>query len=147
MCVGSEDPVRVCDRCCRDEAVTGSSGLEQSMSDCPVCGVEFGVQDSEEHLRACLATERESIVGSRFVVFTLVKEESAGGECSICFEEFANGDRVARMNCLCVFHHNCLEGRRIDKFYNHRLVCRTARATWSSHVLPSSFEPISSSLL
>ncbi|ODQ66238.1 hypothetical protein NADFUDRAFT_50159 [Nadsonia fulvescens var. elongata DSM 6958] len=32
------------------------------------------------------------------------------GECVICFEDFLPGDRVARMECLCIYHESCIKG-------------------------------------
>lgn len=31
-------------------------------------------------------------------------------ECVICFEEFQPGDRVGRLECLCVYHEQCILG-------------------------------------
>ncbi|ODV60418.1 phosphatidylinositol-3-phosphate-binding ubiquitin-protein ligase ASCRUDRAFT_35734 [Ascoidea rubescens DSM 1968] len=30
-------------------------------------------------------------------------------ECVICFEEFRPGDKVGRLECLCVFHYKCIK--------------------------------------
>lgn len=134
-----EVPVRVCDACFANESLAPSplrqrfqtsdtsEDMERSMRECPVCGLAFETEgDSEAHLLSCLDGQiaaQESgrtsrVVGTRYVVFTLVRNEGGdgggGGECSICFEEFEHGNRVARMNCLCVFHAICLEGTFSD---------------------------------
>ena len=31
------------------------------------------------------------------------------GECPICFEDMEVGDKVARLECLCVFHYKCIK--------------------------------------
>ncbi|KAJ2776891.1 hypothetical protein H4R18_005436 [Coemansia javaensis] len=31
-------------------------------------------------------------------------------ECAICFEEFAPGDTVARLECVCIYHLHCING-------------------------------------
>jgi len=31
-------------------------------------------------------------------------------ECVICFEEFEEGDEMARLECLCKFHRRCIRG-------------------------------------
>lgn len=31
-----------------------------------------------------------------------------GQECVICFEEFAVGDEMGRLECLCKFHRMCI---------------------------------------
>jgi len=46
-------------------------------------------------------------VGTRYIVDTL--QDDDGRECTICFEEFHKGDMIARMDCFCIFHKNCLE--------------------------------------
>ncbi|KAL3897024.1 MAG: hypothetical protein SGCHY_003699, partial [Lobulomycetales sp.] len=143
-----EVPVRVCDACFANESLAPSplrqrfqtsdtsEDMERSMRECPVCGLAFETEgDSEAHLLSCLDGQiaaQESgrtsrVVGTRYVVFTLVRNEGGdgggGGECSICFEEFEHGNRVARMNCLCVFHAICLEVMLLEKILN--LVLRT----------------------
>lgn len=37
------------------------------------------------------------------------EEKGEDSECVICFEEFKPGDKVARMECLCVFHYRCIK--------------------------------------
>jgi len=39
----------------------------------------------------------------------VMKDAKPGVECTICFEEFENGDVIARMDCFCVFHKKCIE--------------------------------------
>lgn len=36
-------------------------------------------------------------------------------ECSICFEEMVPGDKVGRLECLCVFHYKCIKSWFIKK--------------------------------
>lgn len=36
-----------------------------------------------------------------------VGEEGGAQECVICFEEFAVGDEMGRLECLCKFHKVC----------------------------------------
>lgn len=44
-----------------------------------------------------------------------VGEDGEGGqECVICFEEFAVGDEMGRLECLCKFHKVCLKCPRLD---------------------------------
>ena len=30
-------------------------------------------------------------------------------QCTICMEEFKNGDELRRLNCLHIFHKNCID--------------------------------------
>ncbi|KAJ2803090.1 hypothetical protein H4R21_002166 [Coemansia helicoidea] len=32
-----------------------------------------------------------------------------GEECAICLEEYEAGDVIARLTCLCIYHHHCLQ--------------------------------------
>jgi len=36
-------------------------------------------------------------------------------ECVICFEEFEEGDEMARLECLCKFHKRCIAGWFVKK--------------------------------
>ncbi|KAG5442639.1 E3 ubiquitin-protein ligase znrf1 [Clonorchis sinensis] len=40
------------------------------------------------------------------------------GECAICLEDLAEGDLIARLQCLCVYHKKC-----IDSWFKRRPVC------------------------
>ncbi|KAK9467359.1 FYVE zinc finger-domain-containing protein, partial [Lipomyces arxii] len=85
---------------------------------CPICGLKLSTlkteQDREDHVNSCLTTATFS--GSpdqhrrrnRMVVYKL-PESHAGKECVICFEEFKEGDLVARLECLCVYHRKCIK--------------------------------------
>ncbi|CAK9437538.1 uncharacterized protein LODBEIA_P19160 [Lodderomyces beijingensis] len=36
-------------------------------------------------------------------------EKEEGDECVVCLEEFKPGDKVGRLECLCVFHYKCIK--------------------------------------
>ena len=84
-----------------------------NLSECPVCLQPLASFESdrerEEHVNMCLMGVGSSPAGfsvnGRYLVYTL-KENSAlvGMECVICFEEFAAGERIARLECLCNYH-------------------------------------------
>jgi E3 ubiquitin-protein ligase ZNRF1/2 len=38
-------------------------------------------------------------------------ERDMGRECDICLEALIAGERIARLPCLCVYHHRCVPGR------------------------------------
>eukprot|EP01114_Cavostelium_apophysatum_P010241 TRINITY_DN2374_c0_g1_i1.p1 TRINITY_DN2374_c0_g1~~TRINITY_DN2374_c0_g1_i1.p1 ORF type:complete len:521 (+),score=55.18 TRINITY_DN2374_c0_g1_i1:104-1666(+) len=48
------------------------------------------------------------IIGSKYVE-DVASDNLVGIECTICFEEFEKGDRIARMDCFCTFHIGCIE--------------------------------------
>lgn len=31
------------------------------------------------------------------------------GECVICLEDLLQGDTIARLPCLCIYHKNCID--------------------------------------
>uniref|UniRef100_A0AAZ1WV35 E3 ubiquitin-protein ligase ZNRF1 n=1 Tax=Oreochromis aureus TaxID=47969 RepID=A0AAZ1WV35_OREAU len=31
------------------------------------------------------------------------------GECAICLEELQQGDTIARLPCLCIYHKGCID--------------------------------------
>ncbi|KAI8816813.1 uncharacterized protein EV422DRAFT_500720 [Fimicolochytrium jonesii] len=106
------------------------SGTSSTMAECPVCQrplESLPEEESERHVKECLdrvATPagsvpssapapssfggRSSVSGNRYLVQTL-KEDIEGRECAICFEEFLGGQRIARLNCLCLYHVHCIE--------------------------------------
>eukprot|EP01089_Gocevia_fonbrunei_P015462 TRINITY_DN4529_c0_g1_i1.p1 TRINITY_DN4529_c0_g1~~TRINITY_DN4529_c0_g1_i1.p1 ORF type:complete len:391 (+),score=35.05 TRINITY_DN4529_c0_g1_i1:74-1246(+) len=49
-----------------------------------------------------------TVLGSAFVVST-ADSSLSGKECIICFEDFNEGDTIARLECFCVFHHTCID--------------------------------------
>ncbi|KAH3756033.1 E3 ubiquitin-protein ligase ZNRF1/2 [Pelomyxa schiedti] len=47
---------------------------------------------------------------TEYLVVVLTKETSSkAGECSICCEDFCEGQEAARLQCLCLFHKHCIE--------------------------------------
>ncbi|ORY37280.1 hypothetical protein BCR33DRAFT_769910 [Rhizoclosmatium globosum] len=81
------------------------------MLECPVCQMSLlkmkSVQETEAHIAQCLTRSAE-ISGNRYIVQTL--REDSGQECVICFGDMVAGERVARLNCLCVYHEGCIKG-------------------------------------
>lgn len=78
-------------------------------NECPVCGqsLEF---NREAHLDSCLGQQHIKILGNRYLVEDVGRnDERIGKECEICFEEYQEGDRIARMNCLCLYHELCIQ--------------------------------------
>lgn len=100
----------------RDEAAERSlpshtSGLEE----CPVCFCTLSalapLEVREAHIRHCLehGAPAHAPRRTRYVVSRLTPDSVLlGTECIICMEEFVVNDRIARLNCLCCFHHACI---------------------------------------
>ncbi|KAJ3415098.1 hypothetical protein HDV05_005506 [Chytridiales sp. JEL 0842] len=96
----------------------GRSMSDSIMNECPVCQTSLDafndVETRETHVADCLRKVSVgrgvgmTISGNRYIAQTL-KEELDGVECVICFNEFEAGQRVARLNCLCIYHESCIE--------------------------------------
>ncbi|KAJ8336514.1 hypothetical protein SKAU_G00377340 [Synaphobranchus kaupii] len=63
---------------------------------CPFCSKPFPGGRIEEHLLSCLTTPPLP-----YNMDTLNKDS---GECSICLEDLLQGETIARLACLCVYH-------------------------------------------
>ncbi len=48
------------------------------------------------------------VVGTKYAE-DVVKTYQPGLECTICFEEFREGEAIARMDCFCTFHKRCID--------------------------------------
>ncbi|KAL4234027.1 E3 ubiquitin-protein ligase znrf2 [Mactra antiquata] len=77
---------------------------------CPVCSKFIPPDDIECHLVVCLTKPR---ITYNEDVLTENK-----GECVICFEELDQGDTIARLPCLCIYHKSC-----IDKWFEKNRSC------------------------
>ncbi|CAO3620216.1 unnamed protein product [Cunninghamella echinulata] len=118
----SLQPQRVCDVCYEGLAqpssrtsMQRSSSKDSIMSYCPVCGLLLDhfetTETRENHVQACLnaGLSSSSIAGSSYILYQAPSNSTLlGSECVICFEEFAEGDTVARLRCLCSYHHTCI---------------------------------------
>jgi E3 ubiquitin-protein ligase ZNRF1/2 len=77
---------------------------------CPVCSKQIASDDIEYHLVLCLTKPRIS-----YNEDVLAEDK---GECVICFEELIQGDTIARLPCLCIYHKGC-----IDKWFQVNRSC------------------------
>ncbi|KAL6080570.1 RING-type domain-containing protein, variant 2 [Balamuthia mandrillaris] len=105
---------------------------------CPICFLETGElfspnentnllshlnqthRDAAELRKAIMESERAFLnqqrgfvelpttIGKGYMAHTLDKDLEQ--ECIICTDEFAKGDTVARLECFCVFHQECIDG-------------------------------------
>jgi hypothetical protein len=83
-----------------------------TLETCPVCSLSFRKWDGrrmQEHVNECISqTERSgSIQGNRFTTHRWIGE-AGSRECSICFEDFEEGQHIAVLNCMCQFHQKCI---------------------------------------
>ncbi|CAH0546405.1 unnamed protein product [Brassicogethes aeneus] len=68
---------------------------------CPVCSKFVIPDDIECHLVMCLTKPRLS-----YNEDVLTDDK---GECVICLEELNQGDIIARLPCLCIYHKTCID--------------------------------------
>ncbi|KAG8010360.1 E3 ubiquitin-protein ligase znrf2 [Nibea albiflora] len=69
---------------------------------CPVCSKFVSSDEMDLHLVLCLTKPRVT-----YNEDVLTKD---AGECAICLEELVQGDTIARLPCLCIYH----KGLRLD---------------------------------
>ncbi|XP_050987444.1 E3 ubiquitin-protein ligase znrf2 isoform X1 [Labeo rohita] len=68
---------------------------------CPVCSKFISSDEMDLHLVMCLTKPRVT-----YNEDVLTKD---AGECAICLEELVQGDTIARLPCLCIYHKGCID--------------------------------------
>ncbi|XP_013996158.1 E3 ubiquitin-protein ligase znrf1 [Salmo salar] len=68
---------------------------------CPFCSKPFPGGRIEDHLLSCLTSPPLP-----YNTDVLSKDS---GECSICLDELQQGETIARLACLCVYHKSCID--------------------------------------
>ncbi|XP_077592570.1 E3 ubiquitin-protein ligase znrf1 isoform X1 [Stigmatopora nigra] len=68
---------------------------------CPVCSKSVASSEMEVHFIMCLSKPRLSYNDDVLA--------SDAGECVICLEELQQGDTIARLPCLCIYHKSCID--------------------------------------
>uniref|UniRef100_H3D617 RING-type E3 ubiquitin transferase n=1 Tax=Tetraodon nigroviridis TaxID=99883 RepID=H3D617_TETNG len=77
---------------------------------CPVCSRFVSSEEMDLHLVLCLTKPRVT-----YNEDVLMKDT---GECAICLDELLQGDTIARLPCLCIYHKGC-----IDKWFDVNRSC------------------------
>ncbi|XP_038067412.1 E3 ubiquitin-protein ligase ZNRF2-like [Patiria miniata] len=68
---------------------------------CPVCSKSVPSDDVECHLVICLTKPR--------IVYNEDVLSVDAGECVICLDDMQQGDTIARLPCLCIYHKSCID--------------------------------------
>ncbi|CCF58112.1 hypothetical protein KAFR_0D04640 [Kazachstania africana CBS 2517] len=113
-------------------------GHDEEENHCPICNFDFsefsGNEEIEDHIKECLTRaeraqqhQTTSVASglsndqenncptnrNRMLVYKVAKDNTKTTEeypeCPICFEEMIPGDKVGRLECLCVFHYKCIK--------------------------------------
>lgn len=76
---------------------------------CPICNER---NPSDMHVNECLQGNvwSSSPAAMRNRMLTWTCEGLTDGECIICMEAYEKGQRLSRLECLCVFHKACIRG-------------------------------------
>ncbi|QLG70457.1 hypothetical protein HG535_0A03970 [Zygotorulaspora mrakii] len=97
---------------------------------CPICNVDLtkfeAEEDAQTHVQDCInravsiqqhkyGDDDETLSPSfqnRMLVYKIAEGDGDNHyqECPICFEEMLPGEKVGRLECLCVFHYKCIKG-------------------------------------
>nr|XP_048296084.1 E3 ubiquitin-protein ligase ZNRF2 [Myodes glareolus] len=97
--------------CCADLSLTGVLFLKAPALllllklalgfKCPVCSKFVPSDEMDLHLVMCLTKPR--------ITYNEDVLSKDAGECAICLEELQQGDTIARLPCLCVYHKGCID--------------------------------------
>ncbi|XP_029369968.1 E3 ubiquitin-protein ligase ZNRF2-like [Echeneis naucrates] len=77
---------------------------------CPVCSRFMASDEIEKHLLVCFS--------ETYLSYNKDILSKNSGECSICLEEMEQGETIARLPCLCIYHKGC-----IDKWFKVNRSC------------------------
>ncbi|CAK6434712.1 unnamed protein product [Pipistrellus nathusii] len=68
---------------------------------CPVCSKFIPSDEMDLHLVMCLTKPR--------ITYNEDVLSKDTGECAICLEDLQQGDTIARLPCLCIYHKGCID--------------------------------------
>lgn len=105
--------------------------LDQDSNRCPICNKDLGTLSeahSADHIQNCIVTAELTqqhhasptnatipTSRNRMLVYVVPPAQDPNTvldgypECPICFEEMKPGDKIGRLECLCVFHYDCIK--------------------------------------
>ncbi|CAM4639762.1 unnamed protein product [Leuciscus chuanchicus] len=69
--------------------------------DCPICSKFVSSDEIDVHLPMCFSKHRLNYNDD------VLSQDS--GECAICLDDMVQGDTIARLPCLCIYHKGCID--------------------------------------
>ncbi|AMD19238.1 HBR337Cp [Eremothecium sinecaudum] len=105
-----------------------TSNVPEEYNMCPICSVDLSSlseEGSATHIQDCVQQASciqqhqknyvpdNNAVKNRILVY-LIADDSRNSdgefpECPICFEDMELGQKIGRLECLCMFHHHCIK--------------------------------------
>ena len=109
---------------------------ESEQSHCPICNMSLtdltDELECQKHVQECIEAATNvrqhqnslddasgarnlAVFKNRMLVFKMDQQNSTDGElnknleCPICFDDMVPGDKIGRLECLCVFHYDCIK--------------------------------------
>ena len=111
---------------------------DQNDSHCPICNIDLSSlaneEEREDHIQQCIeeaeniqqhkipmtgsslspdGMETSPVAKNRMLVYKIPTAKEGENvtykECPICFEDMLPGEKVGRLECLCVFHYKCIK--------------------------------------
>ncbi|CAI5690166.1 unnamed protein product [Oreochromis niloticus] len=83
-----------------NQNLDGTDGDDEGFH-CPVCSKFMASDEIEKHLLMCFSKTRLTYNKD------ILSRDS--GECAICLDELEQGDTIARLPCLCIYHKGCID--------------------------------------
>ncbi|XP_041095544.1 E3 ubiquitin-protein ligase ZNRF1 [Polyodon spathula] len=80
----------------------GRHGNSKTAVKCPFCAKPFPASRFEEHVLSCIRKKQKLPYNTDCL-------GRDAGECSVCLEDLKQGDMIARLSCLCVYHKSCID--------------------------------------
>ena len=126
-----EDTRPAATRASQNPFITAARPRLRETDICPICrralperGADGDESAREEHIMACIRSRDATYHGEEgydngsskrihMLPFTATEKDCVGEdgnaqECSICMVEYDVGDELARLECLCKFHKECI---------------------------------------
>lgn len=152
----STGPYRTCDNCYNEYkrralvkttpfAINNNPKVTKE-EECPVCGKSV-IKSNHGTIEECLTRTKNNYQqrtnkNNRMLVYNMTATEIKRHklatvddfDCPICFEDFCENDKVGRLECLCLYHYDCIKSwfeKKKSKFNsNQAAINRSISRNW-----------------